>query len=77
MSTRAANGGRRPHEEILGAIETAAAPALSIPGIAARVPIHRRQIEAELFDLTESGQLVAYRSGDVVLFCFPEHYDDD
>jgi len=76
MSTGAAERTPDPKDQILGAIETADAPALSIPDIAGRVPIHRRKVEAELFELTESGQLQAYRSGDVLLLCFPEHYDD-
>ena len=75
MSTGENDGGQRG-DEILQAVKTADAPALSIADIAARVRIHRRKIEGELHELTGSGQLVAYRSGDVLLFCFPEHYDD-
>jgi hypothetical protein len=75
--TRPKQASKRDQAKLLRAVRSADAPALSVADIAAKVDLHQRVVEAEVFDLVRNGELVAYRSADIVLFCLPKHYRDD
>jgi len=72
--TRPEQASTQDQAKLLRAVRCADPPALSVPDIAAKVDLHQRVVEAEVFELTRNGELVAYRSADIVLFCLPQHY---